>query len=178
MFSVGDLAYRRVADAKVGNLIYVIDNDGTDLVLCIEHPGGAAAGGKPYKAALRLRGKTRIGRMPIVDTGTSHCIDLGVAPIVRWQHPLTLLPRGAPQQVDVGYIILVGDEPGISSHYADGRGERMYWGVFTGKPVVPGAADFILLTEWTLGAKSADGALAPLISYPDDFGKARSGSPR
>jgi hypothetical protein len=168
MLSIGSLAYRRVADAKVGNLIYVLDPDGLDLALCIEHPGGAT-GGKPYNAALRLLGKTRLGRMPIVDTGVSNCIDWGQPAVVRWQHPLTLLRQSAPP--DAGYIILVGDIPAISSHYADGRGDRMYWEVLTGKPVAPGAADYILLAKWILGATSTEGSFLPLASYPDDFGR-------
>jgi hypothetical protein len=168
MLPIEGLAYRRIADVKVGNLIYVVDSDRIDLAICIEHPPGAT-GGNPRNAALRFLGNTRHGRMPIVDTGGHHCIDWGRRPKVRWEHPITLLPRSTAQPAAVGYILLVGEMPAISSHYGDGRGERMYWNLLSGKPIDPGTADFIILAKWALGAEAADGSFLPLACYPNDY---------
>jgi hypothetical protein len=171
MFSMQGLAYRRIADTAAGNLIYVLDSDGSQLALCIEHPP-TQPGANARHVALRLCCKTNHGPMPLIDTGVSRCIDWGVRPTIRWNHPLEHLPRNSQQQLDTGYLLLVGDKPAITSYYNGGRGDTVYWDLLTGSPVEPGQDDFILLTNWTLGAMTADQSFLPLLSYPKDYRRA------
>jgi hypothetical protein len=168
MLPIDGLAYRRTADVAIGNLIYAI-GDTAELGICIGHPPGTA-GGQITKAVLRLGGTTKHGRMPIVDTGISRCIDWGRRPEVRWTHPISLAPRNSQVPLAPGYLVLVGDRPSLSSQYTGGRGDTMYWNVLTGDAVTPGQSDFIFVTEWKLGVTGGDGHFVQLASYPDDYG--------
>jgi len=110
--------------------------------------------------------------MPLtdVDVRNQRCIDWGVRPVVRWTHPLAAVARTQQVSPDPGYLVLIGDQPVLTSYYSSGAGDRQYWNLRTGEFLAPGESDFCIIAAWSLGASSADGKFVPLATYPDHYG--------
>jgi hypothetical protein len=170
MFPIDKLRYKRIADIPAGNLIYVFREAGLALALRVEHPPGST-GAVSFPAAVVLHDEAQGRRMPLTDPGLANqrCIDWGVRPVVRWNHPLAIAPRGQRVSPDPGYLLLVGDEPVLSSFYTGGRGDRLHWNLVTGGYVDLGGRDFCIITAWSLGANSGEGTFVELAAYPRDY---------
>ena len=154
-------------DSVLTPLATGIDSEGLDVALCVEQADKT-------RSALRLRGVTEANlAMPMVDPAshTANCIDWGMRPVIRWKHPLSLAPAGIGNEPPAGHLLLVGDKPALSSHYAGGHGKRMYWNVLNGESVTPGQADWVVITEWELGVSSGDCDFLLLCVYPKNYGK-------
>lgn len=172
MLSMEGLSCGPVAGAKLGHLIYVFRDTGPAVAIRLEHPAGSAAGSEPYAVALVLHDEARGRRMPLVDRAcrAEMCVDWGVPPTVVWDHPLDLRPRHVVVTPDPGFLLLVGAQPSISSYYAGGRGDRMYWDLKTGQSVEPGQFEFVTIAKWKLGVMDTGGSFVQLAAYPDDYG--------
>lgn len=64
---------------------------------------------------------------------------------------------------------LRGHSGTLSSFFVGGRGERLYWDLATGALAEPDEADFIIITQWRLGAIGIDGKFVQVAAYPDDY---------
>jgi hypothetical protein len=64
----------------------------------------------------------------------------------------------------------------LSAFHAGGRGDITYWGIPSGKRVLPSGDPFVFITQWRLGATAADGSFVQLAAYPDDYGPVPRGA--
>ena len=172
MLPMTGLSHRRVSEVRAGNLIYLLRQLGPELAIRVDHPPGAP-GGQTFAAAVVLHDSVGRRRMTLVDGGcrAEICIDWGISPTLLWEHPLDARPRTVEATPDPGYLVLTGDQLALTSYPAGGRGYRMYWNVYTGTAVEPGASDFAIIAHWRLGVTANDGSFLQLAEYPNDYGE-------
>jgi hypothetical protein len=64
----------------------------------------------------------------------------------------------------------------LSAFHAGGSGDIAYWGIPSGKRVLPSGDPFVFITQWRLGATATDGSFVQLAAYPDDYGPVTRGA--
>jgi hypothetical protein len=174
MLPIAKLHYRRVSDTPKGNLIYIVRDAQLFLAIPIEHSGARG----PFPAALVINDAAGDQRMPLVDVtcGDQYCVDTGLQAAAVWSPPLAAVPQDTELPLRPGYIVLTRNEPALSAFHAGGRGDITYWGIPSGKRVLPSGDPFVFITEWRLGATAADGSFVQLAAYPDDYGPVPRGA--
>ena len=171
MLLCDSLRHRRVSDVRLGNLVYVLRE--SKVLPSLRVDSSKHQDDPAIPSVLILCDTTSQGeRMPLLNSSirNQYVVDTGLRPIVVLDSPPAFLPQNTSEELHPGYLVLGGDDVGLSAYAAGGRGERSYWSIAKGAEVDCGNVQMVFINRWRLGVKSPfDNLFVELLAYPKDY---------
>lgn len=169
MFAINGLAYRKVSDVPLGNLVLCgsYAGGGPELALRVEAPGDHAM---DRQAVLFLRSHTQwneVGAMVYGKSGDQLCLDLGV-PTFAINDALVGAAIGKRSyDARIGMLALRDQDLMILAGFGNYGHHRAWWHVTSGKQA--SGEQRLLIERWCVGLFDVNRDFVPQLRFPDDF---------